>query len=353
MKFLPKFNLQFHAAGKTVLSGLINPEVMAKMISAKLPKKIKFSAIAKIDDTLAGRAGNTITVPKFAYIGDAEDVAEGVAMGTTVLTASTTTATVKKAGKAIELTDESVLSGYGDPVGEGTNQLTMAIAAKVDNDCHDALMDATLKYDGKAAVIGYTGIVNAVDLFEDESDIPTAKIMFVHPKQITQLRLDADFKDINKYPLKTVMTGTIGEIAGCQIVPSKKIKLVKYEKDDATGTITIVADTVAEDATNKHLSTIMAQAIDNTLVVGSKVAAVTEYWANPIVITALADPNAASNADGFEEESPAITIYMKRDVETEDDRDILAKTTVVSADEHYTAVLSNDSKVVIGKYKKA
>lgn len=343
-------NLQLFA---TKLSDLINPEVMGQMISAKLPKKIKFSAIAKIDDTLVGRAGNTITVPKFAYIGDAEDVAEGVAMGTSVLTASTTTATVKKAGKAIELTDESVLSGYGDPVGEATNQLTISIAAKVDNDCHDALMDATLKYDGKSAVIGYAGIVNAVDLFEDESDVPTAKVMFVNPKQVTQLRLDADFKDINKYPMQTVMTGAIGEIAGCQIVPSKKIKLVKYEKDNSTGTITIVADTVTEDATNKHLSTIMAQAIDNTLKVGDKVAVVTEYWANPIVVTALADPNEASNADGNAEESPALTIYMKRDVETEDDRDILAKTTVISADEHYTAVLSNDSKVVIGKYKKA
>ena len=97
----------------------------------------------------------------------------------------------------------------------------------------------------------------------------------------------------------------------------------------------------------------MAQAIDNTLKVGDKVAVVTEYWANPIVITALADPNEASNADGNAEESPALTIYMKRDVDTEDGRDILAKTTVISADEHYTAVLSNDSKVVIGKYKKA
>lgn len=337
---------------QTKLSNLINPEVMAQIISAKLPKKIKFSPIARIDTTLTGIAGNTITVPKYAYIGDAEDVAEGVAMGTTVLTASTTTATVKKAGKAVELTDESVLSGYGDPVGEATNQLTMAIASKVDDDCHDALMDATLKYDGTAGIISYVGIVNAVDLFEDESDVPTAKIMFVHPKQVTQLRLDADFKDINKYPMQTVMTGTIGEIAGCQIVPSKKIKLVKYEKDEH-GAITIVADEVEEDATNKHLSTIMANAIDNTLKVGDKVAELgTEYYANPIMVTALADPNEDPSADGNSEESPAITIYMKRDVETEDDRDILAKTTVLSADEHYTAVLSNDSKVVVAKFQE-
>ncbi|WP_352400138.1 N4-gp56 family major capsid protein [Anaerotignum sp.] len=337
--------------GQTKLSDLINPQVMADMVSAKLPKKIKFSPIAKVDDSLSGRAGNTITVPKYAYIGDAEDVAEGVAMGTTVLTASTTQVTVKKAGKAVEITDEAVLSGYGDPVGEATNQLTMSIAAKVDDDCQDALMGASLKYDGTSSVIGYTGVVSAVDLFEDEADTPTSKIVFVHPKQVTQLRKDADFKDLNKYPIPVIMTGTIGEIAGCQIVTSKKVKSFTYAKDNASGTITIVADSTSEDSTNKHLSTIQPNCFES-LVVGDKVKSI-EYYINPIVVTAAADPNEAPNADGTSEESPALTIYMKRDVEMEDDRDILAKTTVISADEHYAAVLSNDSKVVLAKFKKA
>lgn len=288
---------------KTMLSNLINPQVMAQMISATLPKMIKFSKIAAIDTTLVGRAGNTITVPKYAYIGDAADVAEGVAMGTTVLTASTTTATVKKAGKAVELTDESVLSGYGDPVGQATMQLGMSIAAKVDNDCLSALQGASLIYNGAAAIIGYDAIVNAVDLFEDENDAPTKKIIFVHPKQVTQIRLDSDFKDINKYPLQTVMSGVIGEIAGCQVVPSKK---------------------VANDGTS---------------------------YLCPIVVVDDHDPNEDPAADGMPVSAPALTIYMKRDVEMEDDRDILAKTTVISADEHYTAVLSNDSKVVLAKFK--
>ena len=38
-------------------------------------------------------------------------VAEGVAMDTVVLSATTTTATVKKAGKGVEITDEAALSG--------------------------------------------------------------------------------------------------------------------------------------------------------------------------------------------------------------------------------------------------
>lgn len=277
-------------AEQTKLANLVNPQVMADMISAGLPAKIKFTPLAKVDNTLAARPGNTITVPKYAYIGEAEDVAEGVAMGTTVLTASTTEATVKKAGKAVELTDEAVLSGYGDPVGEATNQLKMSVADKVDSDCYTALKGASLVYDGSAGVISYEGVVKAVDLFEEESD--NAKVMLVHPKQVTALRLDADFKDINKYPLQTVMTGVIGEIAGCQVVASKKVAL---------------------EGGN---------------------------YICPIIITG-----------GEDNEQPALTLYMKRDVELETDRDILAKTTVISVDEHYTAVLSNEAKVVVAKFK--
>ncbi len=281
--------------GQSKLTNLINPEVMADMISGTLPNRIKFSNIAKIDTTLVGQPGDTVTLPKFKYIGDAEDIGEGVAMGTAVLTATSTKETIKKAGKAVELTDEAVLSGYGDPIGESNKQLAMAIASKIDNDVLDVLYKASLTYTNDTKNIGYDEIVKAVDLFEEETDFNTKKVIFVHPKQVTHLRLDPDFKDINKYPLETMMTGTIGEVAGCLVVPSKKIK------------------------------------IENGC------------YCNPIVITKL-DLNE-------EEEAPALTIYLKRDVVVETDRDILAKTTVISADEHYTVALSNESKVVIAKLK--
>jgi len=259
---------------QTQLVNLINPQVMADMISAELPNKIKFAPLARVDRTLASRPGNTITVPKYAYIGDAADVAEGVAMGTTVLTASTTTATVKKAGKAVELTDEAVLSGYGDPVGESRRQLALSIAAKVDNDAVTALGAATLKHAG-VGVISYTNIVDAIDKFAEEDDEP--RILFIHPHQKTTIRKDPQF-------LASVdnafMAGVIGEIAGCQVVAS------------------------------------------------GKVPAVGGNYLNYIV------------------KPGALDIYMKRNVQVETDRDILSKTTVISADEHYTVVLADDSKVV-------
>ena len=47
----------------TKLSDLIDPEVMADMISAKVDKKMVVTPIAKIDNTLVGTPGSTITVP--------------------------------------------------------------------------------------------------------------------------------------------------------------------------------------------------------------------------------------------------------------------------------------------------
>ena len=61
-------------------------------------------------------------------------MAEGDAITISQLTASSETVTVKKAGNGVELTDEALLSGYGDPLGEAGMQLTLSIAGKVDGD---------------------------------------------------------------------------------------------------------------------------------------------------------------------------------------------------------------------------
>lgn len=280
----------------TMLADLINPEVMADMISGKIQSKIVVTPFAKIDTTLQGRPGDTITVPQYAYIGDAEDVAEGIAAGTVKLATTTKEYKVKKAMKAVELTDEAVLSGYGNPVGETNNQLGKAIASKVDVDAMEALQGAQLTYDGSAKVISYAGIVDAIDLFEEE--VNTEKVIFVHPKQVTVLRKDADFISADKYPGNVIMTGEIGKIANCRVVASKKVPL--------------------DDGAANYLCPIVKLNQDNET----------------------------------EDETAALTIYLKRNVNVETERDTLARKTIVSADEHYVAALTDTSKVVLAKFKK-
>ena len=325
----------------TLASDLIVPEVMADMISAKIDKKIVVAPFAKIDTTLVGVPGDTITVPQYAYIGDAADVAEGVADTTVKLTTGTTSVKVKKAMKSVELTDEAVLSGYGNPVGETNSQIALAIAAKVDNDALTALGNAQLSYDGSAAVIGYTPIVEAVGVFAEE--VNSEKVMFVHPAQTTQLRKDADFISADKYPGNVIMSGEIGMIANCRIVPSKKVVSFAtwyyFVTSGTSGKLTIVA------SGGNNSSTVDLTSVTPTLpnaIVGDyvKLSSIPVY-VNPIV--------KLNNDVDSEDDAAAITIYLKQDTTVETSRVALSQKTDIVAAKHYAAALSNTAKVVLAK----
>lgn len=281
----------------TKIENLIDAEVMADAISAKIGSRIVVSPFAKVDTTLEGKnAGDTITVPQFSYIGDAEDIAEGIECGTVALTATTTEAKVKKAMKAVTLTDEAVLSGFGDPVGETNTQLAKSIAAKVDVDAMAALQTAQLTYDGSASKIAYAGIVDAIDVFEEEFN--SDKVIFVHPAQVGALRKDADFLAADKLAEAVRVTGAIGKICNCEVVVSKKVPL----NEGGTGYICPIVK-LNEDAET-------------------------------------------------EDDTAALTIYMKRNVNVETERHTLSRTTSISVDEIYTVALSNASKVVLATFKK-
>lgn len=281
----------------TKLENLIDAEVMADAISGKIEDKIVVTPFAKVDTTLESKnAGDTITVPRFSYIGDAEDIAEGVACGTVQLTADVTTATVKKAMKAVTLTDEAVLSGYGDPVGETNNQLAKAIAAKVDADAMDALQTAQLKHDGTAKAISYSGIVDAVAEFGEEFN--SNKVIFIHPNQVATLRKDTEFLAADKIAENVIMTGAIGKICNCEVVVSRKVP----ENEGGTGYVCPIVKLNEDTET--------------------------------------------------EDETPAMTIYMKRDVNVETERNTLSRTTDISVDEIYTVALTDTSKVVLASFKK-
>lgn len=275
----------------TKLENLIDPEVMAPMISAKLSKAIKVTPFAIIDNTLQGRPGSTITVPKYVYIGDASDLAEGATADKTTLTTTTADYTIKKAVKQVELTDEAVLSGYGNPVGETNNQLAMAIASKVDQDAMDALQTASVAFTANAN-ISYNGIVDAIDLFQEEDNVE--KVMFIHPSQVSELRKDANFISKDKYGNEVMVNGEIGMVANARIVPSKRVPLTEG------------------------------------------------VYSCPIVELKPEEQTG--------DETAAITIYMKRGVNLETERHLNNYTTLIGADEHYVAALTDESKVVLAKF---
>lgn len=288
-----KLNIQrFAEAGMTKLENMVDPEVMAPMITAKLTEKIVATPFAKIDTTLVGRPGSTITIPRYKYIGEAEDVAEGVEAGVVKLETDTDEYSVKKAMKAVTLTDEAILSGYGNPVGEANSQLGKAIADKIDNDVMDELKGARLTYEGTA--ISYDDVVDAIDKFNEEENVP--KVMFIHPKQVSELRKDANFISNDKYPNNVIMRGEIGMIANTRIVATKK---------------------AINDAGT--------------------------YYLNPIV-------QLRAESQTGDDELSAVTIFLKRSVNVETERHTLSRTTDISVDEHYIVALTDETKVVLAKF---
>lgn len=282
----------------TKMANMINPEVMGAMINAKIEALAKLTPYAKVDTTLVGVPGDTKTVPSWNYIGDAADVAEGAEVDLTQMTASSTTFTIKKAMKAVGITQEAINSGLGNPVGQAETQLAKSIVGKVDNDVLEAVLTASVTVGDGTAAIGYAGIVDAVTKFEDEED-GIEKVMFISPKQEATLLKDADFLSADKFTGGVAVNGAIGKIAGCWIKKSNKIKA-------ASGVFT-----------------------------------------NPII---KLEPDSAET-EYTEDELPALTIFLKKDTSVDTEWFPKKQQTDITACKYYGVALTNDSKVVLAKFK--
>lgn len=282
----------------TMMANMINPEVMGDMINAKIEALAKLTPYAKVDTTLVGVPGDTKTVPSWNYIGDAEDVAEGAEVGLTQMTAASTTFTIKKAMKAVGITQEAINSGLGNPVGQAEHQLAKSIIGKVDNDLLDAALKASVSVD-TGAIISYEGVVSAVTKFEDEED-GIEKVMFISPKQEAQLLVDPLFTSADRFTAGVAVNGAIGKIAGCWVKKSNKIKA-------KSGVFTCPIIKLEADSPE------------------------TEYT---------------------EDELPALTIFLKKDVSVDHEWFPKKQQHDITAAKYYGVALTNDAKVVLAKFKE-
>jgi hypothetical protein len=162
---------------------LINPEVLADTIAAQLPQAIRFAPFAKVDSTLEGQPGDTITRPRYAYIGPAEDLVEGVPMDPAKLSMTTTQVTIKEAGKAVEVTEKAVITNVNGTVEEAGNQIKLALADKMEIDYLASLATTALSFTGAATTAD--NIIDAIDLFGDED--AQNYVLFINPKDYTAL----------------------------------------------------------------------------------------------------------------------------------------------------------------------
>lgn len=211
----------------TKLADLFVPEVIAQEVEQKLIDKLVMEQFMEVDTTLQGRAGDTVTLPSFQYIGDAQDVAEGEAIPTSKLAHQTRQATIKKIGKGVPVTDEAVLSGYGDPIGEATSQLAVSIKSKLDADTQ-AMLDTDVKA-GMTVGDGSAELDDALiskALVKFGEDIEGQMVCPINPDQLASLRDNNFFVPASEIGADIKVNGSLGMIHGVQFVIRNRVKAV-------------------------------------------------------------------------------------------------------------------------------
>lgn len=260
----------------TKLANLFNPQVVGDMIDKKLVDAIRFSPLATVDTTLEGRPGSKLTMPSYAYIGDATVVGEGEDIPVAQLTQSTVEVEIHKIGKGVQITDEAVLSGYGNPDEEAVDQLLTAIASKADNE-----MLAVLEGIGSEMTHTATGAILSADDVADSlvkfgEDIDGDKVLLCNAADYNAIRKANDWVPASEIAANMVIRGSVGMVHGCQVVISNKL----------------------------------------------------------------------AGKPAFVVKPGALRLILKRDTLVETDRDIVNKSTVITADKHSVAYLYDASKAI-------
>ena len=259
----------------TMLANLFNPQVVGDMIDKKLVDAIRFSPLATVDTTLVGRPGSKLTLPSYAYIGDAEVVAEGADIPVAQLTQSTVEVEIHKIGKGVQITDEAVLSGYGNPDEEAVDQLLTSLASQADKEMLAVLegIGSEMTHTG-AAVLVADDVADALVMFGE--DIDGEKVLLCNAADYNAIRKANDWVPASEIAANMVIRGSVGMVHGCQVVISNKLE----------------------------------------------------------------------GKPAFIVKPGALRLILKRDTLVETDRDIVNKSTVITADKHSVAYLYDASKAI-------
>ncbi|WP_432110790.1 N4-gp56 family major capsid protein [Streptomyces sp. YPW6] len=277
------------AAGKTTAAQMIVPDVWADMVQAKFKGKLVIGTMAVNDSTLEGKPGDSVNFPKWKALTEAEDLTEDTPMTPEQLgTDPGNAATIKEAGKAVEITDKARLVAFGDPFAETQRQLGLLIARKIDRD-----LIAAAEAPGAVTVNAATGplswdvMVDGIARFGDEWEPDNMAGIIIHSLQRASIYKDPNFISADKFGTGAVIPrGVIGQIGGVNVYVSDRV-------------------TITNDGTN------------------------------PITYNALMVRRGSLGL-----------LYKRRPV-VETDRDILARTTVVTTNVHYATHRLDDEGIVV------
>lgn len=207
----------------TKLSDLLDPQVVADYIDKKLINYLRFAPLAKIDTTLVGRPGDEVTLPAYNYVGSAEAVLEGNDIPIAKLTQSTAKVKVSKIGRAVQFTDEALLSAYNNDIAEeAAKQVVLAINDKIENDLlaamsANAVLESTIFPNHTVS----DDIADALVKFGE--DIDGEKVILVDPNLYGRLIKSEGWIPNTEIGADIIIRGSVGSVFGTQVVLTNRL----------------------------------------------------------------------------------------------------------------------------------
>lgn len=200
---------------------IIIPEVLSAMISAQIPGQLALAGTDRVVvlDNLEGKPGDKVKIPKWGAVGEFELATEGQAITPVNLTASSKTVEIKKYSKAVDITQEALLSAYSDPIKELGTQFARYAALALDKALIAEAETTTLSHT-VSSTISLNAILDAKALFRDAQD---DVVLVLHDKVATDLMKLNEFKTLTQISSEVLVKGAIGTIYGMPVVVSRFI----------------------------------------------------------------------------------------------------------------------------------
>lgn len=219
----------------TFRSDLILPDIIAEEVMKGFAGKLALANTGAIvvNPTLAVGAGmvnNTITIPYVNDGGEAQVITESTAGALDKLTMSSQTGTVVRLFKGYAMSYLSELAkSYGKDVNEiAAMQLQLAFARALDTLATSRALAraaaASMEYDGTAANISTTAIVETLKLFGEELDDSQLAVWAINPKPYWDAATLADSTGRTLYT--DVQGGRVTQLGGAPVRMTAKSDLV-------------------------------------------------------------------------------------------------------------------------------
>ena len=221
------------------------------------------------------KAGDTIKVPYFGALGELQVTAEDVAVPLSTLAQSNESATVRRAGRAFEMSRWKMLAeSSNDPYGEMARQLRELVDRAHDGalveSCFASGLPASQVIDrynaGSPVLVSYDHVVSGRAAFGDEQD--NIAMMILHSKSYFDFMKQLDLE--NRPLLTSPNDGGLVRVAGVPVMPSDRCP-IDYEGASAI----LAAGTTPPTVTVGGSTNLNIQQLLIDIVVGGAVATAT------------------------------------------------------------------------------